>query len=58
MKLHYTIYGSAGDPVYEKDIPNFDYVCLHEKDVLVFSKGGILDAFPLTDRDYLLEVYD
>lgn len=57
MKLHYTIYGVSGIPVYEVHIPHVDSVWTNKKEVVVLRHSGILETLPLTDRDYELEVY-
>lgn len=57
MKLHYTIYGSSGIPVYEVHIPHAVSVWTNKKEVVVLHASGVLETLPLTNKDYELEVY-
>lgn len=57
MKLHYTIYGSSGIPVYEVHIPHVDSFWSNKKEVVVLLYSGVLETLPLTNKDYELEVY-
>ena len=57
MKLHYTIYGKSGIPVYQVHISHANSLWTNKKEVVVLHHSGVLETLPLTDRDYELEVY-
>lgn len=57
MKLHYTIYGVSGIPVYEVYMPHVDSVWTNKREVMVLHQSGILETLPFTDKVYELEVF-